>query len=61
MPELHQAWPISKWAERVALQRKIGCDGIIIYRMGGFDPAVAAFFGKGPFHGTVKFPEPPKK
>jgi uncharacterized lipoprotein YddW (UPF0748 family) len=61
MPEVHQAWPISKWAERVALQRKIGCDGIIIYRMGGFDQAVAAFFGKGPFYGTVKFPEPAKK
>jgi uncharacterized lipoprotein YddW (UPF0748 family) len=60
MPEVHQAWTISKWAERVALQRKIGCDGIIIYRMDGFDPAVAAFFGNGPFHGTAKFPEPVK-
>ena len=61
MPEVHQAWTISEWAKRVAQQRKTGCDGIIIYRMGGFDPAVGAFFGKGPFYGRAKFPEPPVK
>lgn len=57
MPELHQQWTISQWAQRVAINRKIGCDGLIIYRMGGLDPAVAAFFGKGPFFGEAQFPE----
>ena len=61
MPEVHQAWTISTWAERVANQRAIGGDGIIIYRMNGFDPAVGAFFGKGPFYGKSKFPEPISK
>lgn len=61
MPEVHESWPISRWAERVAIQRKNGCDGIIIYRMGGFDPAVAAFFGNGPFHAKTAFPESLKK
>ena len=61
MPELHQQWTISQWAERVALTRKIGCDGIIVYRMGGLDQAVAAFFGKGPFYGETEFPTPLKK
>jgi hypothetical protein len=61
MPETHQAWTISKWAERVAIQRKNGCDGIIIYRMGGFDPAVSAFFGNGPFYAKSKFPQSPRK
>ena len=60
MPPVHQKWTISTWAERVALQRKIGCDGIIIYRMNGFDHAVGAFFGNGPFHTKAKFPEPLK-
>ena len=61
MPETHQAWTISTWAERVAIQRRNGCDGMIIYRMGGFDPAVSAFFGNGPFHSKAKFPGPPAK
>jgi uncharacterized lipoprotein YddW (UPF0748 family) len=61
MPETHEQWTISKWAERVALNRKIGCDGLIIYRMGGLDPAVAAFFGNGPFHGDTEFPAAPTK
>ena len=61
MPELHQRWTISEWAKRVAIQRKIGCDGIIIYRMHGFDPAVAAFFGKGPYYNNAVFPEPINK
>ena len=61
MPEVHEAWTISTWAERVALQRKVGCDGLIIYRMSGFDPAVAAFFGKGPFYGHAAFPLSAKK
>lgn len=56
MPQLHQTWTISRWAERVAIQRRVGCDGIIIYRMSGFDPAVAAFFGKGPFYTKAQFP-----
>ena len=45
MPELHQARTISQWAQHVALQRRIGCDGMVVYRMGGLDQAVAAFFG----------------
>jgi len=61
MPQLHQKWTISEWAKTVAIQRKIGCDGIIIYRMGGFDPAVAAFFGNGPFYNNTAFPEPISK
>ncbi len=61
MPEVHQSWTLSTWAQRVALQRKIGADGIIIYRMGGFDPAVSAFFGNGPFHGKCTFPKPVQK
>ena len=61
MPHVHQSWTISQWAKRVAIQRKIGCDGIIIYRIGDLDPAVAAFFGRGPFHGGADFPTPPRK
>ncbi len=57
MPDVHRAWPISKWAEMVTLQRRAGADGIIIYRIGEFDPAVASFFGKGPFYGDAGFPE----
>ena len=60
MPEVHEQWTISEWARRVAIQRKIGCDGIIVYRFNGFDTAVAVFFGNGPFFGTATFP-PPKK
>jgi hypothetical protein len=59
MPHVHQTWTISDWAHRVAVQRRIGCDGIIIYRIGEFDHAVAAFFGKGPFHGQATFPDEP--
>jgi hypothetical protein len=58
MPELHQAWTISTWAKRIALARKTGCDGLIIYRSGGLDPAVAAFLGNGPFFSKATFPEP---
>lgn len=60
MPELHQQRTISEWARHVALQRKIGGDGIIIYRMGGLDQGVAAFFGNGPFANEATFP-PPRK
>jgi len=60
MPEVHAQWTISEWARRIAIQRKNGCDGIIVYRYNGFDPAVAAFFGKGPFYGDTKFPAPRK-
>ena len=60
MPHVHQSWTISQWAKRVAIQRTVGCDGIIIYRIGDLDPAVAAFFGRGPFHGGADFPMPPK-
>lgn len=56
MPELHDAWPISRWAERLAAGRRAGADGVIVYRMGGLDPAVAAFLGNGPFHGNAAFP-----
>ena len=58
MPEVHQSWTISTWAERVAMQRKVGCDGMIIYRIGDLDPAVAAFFGKGPYYTHSEFPKP---
>lgn len=58
MPNVHQTWTISEWARRVAVQRRIGCDGIIIYRFGDFDDAVAAFFGKGPFYAQSTFPDP---
>jgi uncharacterized lipoprotein YddW (UPF0748 family) len=58
MPDLHQSWTISEWASRVAIQRKTGCDGMIIYRIAELDPAVAAFFGKGPYFGNAQFPEP---
>lgn len=61
MPEVHQQWTISQWAERVAFNRKVGCDGLIIYRMGGLDQGVAAFFGNGPFHGKTEFPAPLQK
>jgi uncharacterized lipoprotein YddW (UPF0748 family) len=61
MPDLHEARTISEWAKHVALQRKIGGDGIIIYRMGGLDQGVAAFFGNGPFYAKSEFPAPPKK
>lgn len=57
MPDVHSSWTISEWAKRVALQRQIGADGIVIYRIGDFDPAVAAFFGNGPFHHPATFPE----
>ncbi len=60
MPDLHRTWTISDWAERVAIQREAGADGIIIYRIGEFDTAVAAFFGKGPFYSDAVFPEPLK-
>jgi len=60
MPDVHGSWTISTWAKRVAIQRKVGCDGIIIYRIADIDPAVAAFFGNGPFYGKVDFPEPLK-
>jgi len=60
MPEVHERWTISEWARRVEIQRKIGCDGIIVYRSDGFDPAVAEFFGKGPFFGSAEFPAPKK-
>jgi hypothetical protein len=58
MPEVHQSWTISTWAARVAAQRRVGCDGIIVYRIGDLDPAVAAFFGNGPFHNRSQFPKP---
>ncbi len=60
MPELHKSRTISEWAAHVAMQRKVGCDGMIVYRMGGLDPAVAAFFGNGPFRTKSRFPEPLK-
>lgn len=60
MPDVHGSWTISTWAQRVAIQRKIGCDGIIIYRIADIDPAIASFFGKGPFYGKVDFPKPLK-
>lgn len=56
MPEVHDAWPISRWAERLAAQRRAGVDGVIVYRMSGLDPAVAAFLGNGPFHERAAFP-----
>lgn len=56
MPVTHQQWTISVWAKHVAMLRTIGCDGMIIYRFNGFDPAVAAFFGKGPFYQKATFP-----
>ena len=61
MPEVHQRWTISTWANRVAIRRKTGCDGLIIYRIAELDPAVAAFFGKGPYFGKAQFPEPLNK
>lgn len=61
MPEFHEQFTISQWAQRVALNRKIGCDGLIIYRMGGLDQAVAAFFGNGPFYEKTEFPSPTRK
>ncbi len=56
MPHIHERWTISTWARYVITQRKAGCDGIIIYRFGEFDPAVAAFFGNGVFNAKVEFP-----
>jgi uncharacterized lipoprotein YddW (UPF0748 family) len=61
MPDLHESRTISEWAKHVAMQRKIGGDGIIIYRMGGLDQGVAAFFGNGPFYAKSQFPPPPLK
>lgn len=60
MPDVHQAWSISTWAERIAIQRKMNADGIIVYRIGDLDPAVAAFLGNGPFYNMARFPEPKK-
>ncbi len=57
MPDVHQSWTISTWAERVAIQRRMNADGIIIYRIADLDPAVAAFFGQGAFYGKAAFPE----
>jgi uncharacterized lipoprotein YddW (UPF0748 family) len=61
MPQVHQSWTISTWAERVAIQRRVGCDGMIIYRIADLDPAVAAFFGKGPYYVHSRFPDPMAK
>ncbi|MDC0935678.1 family 10 glycosylhydrolase [Pirellulales bacterium] len=61
MPPVHQSWTISEWAKRVAVQRKLQPGGIIIYRIGDLDPAVAAFFGKGPFFSQAAFPPPPRR
>jgi uncharacterized lipoprotein YddW (UPF0748 family) len=56
MPNVHQSRTISQWAHHVAVQRKIGGDGIIIYRIGDIDRGVAAFFGNGPFYAKAEFP-----
>ncbi len=61
MPPIHHSWTISDWAKRVAVQRGLQPGGIIIYRIGDFDPAVAAFFGKGPFYSQAAFPPPPQR
>jgi len=61
MGDVHESWTISDWAERVAIQRTFNPGGIIIYRISEFDPAVAAFFGKGPFHAAASFPAPPER
>jgi len=56
MPEVHRQWTLSTWAHRVAVQRRHRADGIIIYRIGDLDEAVAAFFGNGPFYHDATFP-----
>ncbi len=61
MPQIHRAWTISDWAKRVAIYRELDSDGIIIYRNTALDPAVAAFFGKGPFYRDARFPDPPRR
>jgi uncharacterized lipoprotein YddW (UPF0748 family) len=57
MPVRHETWTISDWAKRFAFTGKYNPDGIIVYRIAELDPAVAAFFGKGPFYSDAKFPE----
>ena len=59
MPNVHRSWTISEWVKRVAIYRRLGTDGIIIYRNSDLDPAIAAFFGKGPFYQKASFPAPP--
>lgn len=61
MPNVHEYWTITEWAQSAAMQRKIGCDGFIIYRIGEVDPAMVDFFGKGPFYGKTAFPDFPAK
>jgi hypothetical protein len=61
MPEVHSRWTLSTWAERIAMQRRMGCDGIIIYRMGDLDPVVVMFLGNAAFSNTAKFPDLPGK
>jgi uncharacterized lipoprotein YddW (UPF0748 family) len=58
MPVRHETWTISDWARRIAFTQKYDLDGIIVYRIAELDPAVAAFFGKGPFYSKATFPEP---
>jgi len=48
---------ITEWAEQVLLQRKIGCDGIIVFALNYMEPEVIDFFGKGPFYGNARFPD----
>lgn len=56
MPDVHASWTISTWANRVAIQRKAGSGGMILYRIAELDPAVASFFGNGPYFGQAAFP-----
>jgi len=57
MPRVQNSWTISEWARRIAVQRRIGCGGIAIYRVAELDPAVASFLGRGPFFNEAVFPE----
>jgi len=61
MPDVHESWTISTWAQRVAIQRRVGCDGMIIYRIADLDPAIVAFFGNGPYYVHSHFPDPVAK
>ena len=59
MPALHKYLTITEWAQTAAMQREVGCEGFVIYRIGDVDPAMVEFFGKGPFYGKTIFPEFP--
>lgn len=61
IPKVHDYWTLTTWAQRLALQRKLGVDGIIVFALDYMDPAMISFFGKGPFRNKAHFPDFPKR